>query len=76
MKEYVTQLKIDIKYTDYEEIKAFYEAIRKLNENNEFNIEIVDGGDAPFTEDVTTIYEGLGVINVDKEGQRVANKAR
>jgi len=75
MKEHVTKLSIDIKFTDHNEIDSFYRAIQNINENLEFGIEIMDDGNAPYTEDMTEQYEAMGVINVDTVEDKVANKS-
>lgn len=73
-KEHVTQLKIDIKYTDFTQVIAFHEAITELNENSEFDIEIMDDANSPYTEDMTEQYESFGAINTETIESKVANK--
>ena len=58
-----TQLKIDIAYTNYDEVSAFYKAIaEKLNENSEFDIQILDDAQAPYTEDMSEFYKSVGEV--------------
>jgi len=54
-----TQLKIDLSFSNFDEVNAFYKAITALNDNNEFDIAILDDGNAPYTEDITEQYKAM-----------------
>jgi len=70
MDAHVTQLKIDLRYTDYSEVVFFYEAVKRLTDNSKFGVEIMDDGNAPYTEDMTEQYKDL-LANQFSVGGRV-----
>jgi hypothetical protein len=56
-KECVTQLKIDIKHDNVKDINVFYYQVSKLAQD--LGIEIMDDGNAPYTEDMTEQYKEM-----------------
>ena len=51
-----TQVKIDIFYNDYDNVVSFIDAIYKLNDNKEFDIQL-PYQDQGNTEDMTEYYK-------------------